>query len=234
MKTYFDYTDYLSNSALTAFQNRTRCFPPGKQHHAPPVSKEHLHGVVFPFGRLLDYAITEPHRVDFGNNIVNDEQTGTRSITEEDGKRVRRMMRHYFKDKFLLGIHNLLDKQKEFYRLNFHGLKFKAKLDGYNKEYRIGMELKGLSVHSENALDNAVDMYDYDRQVALYMDIAQIDEMVLVVLRKDGRGIFKRFITPDSPVYRNGRAKYLYLITAYKNYKNINYGLPAQPSPSSR
>ncbi|MEM6297313.1 MAG: hypothetical protein AAF740_01350 [Bacteroidota bacterium] len=218
MTTYFTHTDYVSNSTLTGFQESERCYPPNKDTKKPKIDPERLKEI-FAFGSLLDAMITEPERVEATTRTLYDDTGEILTFDVDTYQHSKRLANSFWDHPLMRPLCDGIQFQKEIYRLNFHGGKARCKFDGLHKRLGIGLEIKGLAVSSMKALLNSIELLDYDRGAAWYMDLAKIDCMLLACIRKDGNGVLPFVIKRNDPVYLSGKIKYLYLLRCYTNWK---------------
>jgi len=205
----------VSNSDLTSLKNE--------------LSSKDIDGNIekhYRFGSLLDIVITEPHRVNFYKQTIDDEK-----FDKIDFKKAEKMKNAVLKDDYFRDfIRNTNDTefQKIFikkHKFNYLGILFeldcRCKFDIIKEKIKIGLDLKSTSSKSQKEFEASIQYFDYDRQAAWYMDLAEIDYFVIIGISKENFKVFKAFIKRDSEMYRSGLEKYSYLAFKY----NLIYGV---------
>lgn len=200
---YYNRTE-VSNSDLTALRDII--------HPRPQLGDREA---AFRFGTLVDAIITEPARVDYYRQTVDDVQytDGEFRHAEEMWRSLRAEAR---RDAFLAKVLELADTQR--FMVN-HGQEFaycgwpfaldtRCKWDWYLSDYGFGGDLKTTSAATQAEFDEAVDHFDWDRSRAWYMDIAHSDRDFIYAISKKNCRVFKKFITRGDDVYTRGREKY--------------------------
>lgn len=206
--TYYQRSE-VSNSDLTELKNLIH---PRMQFG----DKE----AAFRFGTLVDAIITEPERVDYYQLTVDDVQYFEDEFrhAEEMYKSLRAEAR---KDRFLAAV---LDKAETQRFMVNHGQKFtycdfpfqldtRCKWDWWLGSF--GGDLKTTFASTQQQFEDAVDFFDWDRSRAWYMDIAHSDRDFIYAISKKNCQVFKKFITRDDEIYKNGRKKYEELAFQY-------------------
>ncbi|MFO7935108.1 MAG: hypothetical protein R6U78_13635, partial [Bacteroidales bacterium] len=79
-----------------------------------------------------------------------------------------------------------------------------------------GGDIKSTVCRTQEEFETSIDFFDYDRQRAVYMTIAECDYDVLIGISKINLKIFKKFIKRDDETFKRGMNKFRYL--AYKYY----------------
>lgn len=194
----------VSNSDLTALKELL---------HPHPVYGDRE--AAFRFGSIVDAIITEPSRVDFLRMTIDGEQ-----VDEDEFLHAREMQRalraESRRDPFLAKVLETADTQRfmvnkaqEFENGGFHfTLDTRCKWDWWLSAAGFGGDLKTTSAATQAEFLNAVDLFDWDRSRAWYMDIARSDKDFIYAISKKNCKIFKLFITRDSEIYLRGREKY--------------------------
>lgn len=202
MPELIDYYElpFISNSYLTEVKRELLNQP------TPDLTE------VFEFGSLFHQLLLEPDKADYSHPDLEVAQDMAEAVKEVG--LVRSILNN---SKF--------EAEKEFYKC-INGIMCKSKLDGYIKPV-VGLELKSTSATSEKAFNQAIMSYDYDRQCAFYIDMANISQILIVGVSKTKvrkqHQIFKFLVIKDSPTYQAGKEKYLQLLNEVrKNYGQID------------
>ena len=176
----------------------------------------------FRFGNLVDAVITEPSRVNYYRNTVDDVQ-----YTQEEINHARAMYNALRKeaehDQFLayvLANSNtqtaMVNQQQPFYYGGFlFHLDTRCKWDWWLYDVGFGGDLKTTFASSQKEFDEAIDFFDWDRSRAWYMDIAHSDRDFIYAISKKNNRVFKHFINRGDATYERGREKYEELAFQY-------------------
>ncbi len=90
----------------------------------------------------------------------------------------------------------------------FYGLRFKSKLDGIIKPKRWFFELKSTTCTTQEAFEKIIDMFDYDRQIYVYMTISECERCCIVGCQKSlNPKIFIKWIDYGDDTWRMGKMK---------------------------
>lgn len=205
---YYNRTE-VSNSDLTALKEmlHPRVIPGDRE-------------AAFRFGSLVDAIITEPQRVNYYRNMVDD------VIYSDDEMRhaveMHKALLHEAKrDSFLAMVLANSDTQRCMINLQqpFTYCGFTFRLDTRCKwDWWLGSfggDLKTTAAATQAEFDAALDHFDWDRSRAWYMDIARSDRDFIYAISKKNNRVFKHFITRDDATYQRGREKYLELAFQY-------------------
>ena len=164
----------------------------------------------YKFGNLLDAMLTEPSRVDFLQRTCD-----TDKFTKEVFEQAQSMKRAFLRDETAKVLIEMADTQKVMssrMNLNFSGIDFalntRCKWDIWRPDLNWGGDIKSTAATTQKGFEDAVRYFDYDRQRAWYMDIAGSKQDILIAVSKVNFRVFKVYITRDSELYREGRAKY--------------------------
>lgn len=164
------------------------------------------------FGTLLDAVVTDQDRIDFFKKTID----GTPVIPQEWDKAIR-MRKSFFADKFCLEIYTDSEPQVVMTRdveLDFYGLKYSLPMRGkwdfflFNGGY--GSDLKSTTATTQEQFEASVAHFGYDQQMAVYMEIAQIDFVVLLGVSKVNYRVFKKFIRRGDETWESGMNKLRY------------------------
>ncbi len=100
----------------------------------------------------------------------------------------------------------------------FYGLRFKSKLDGIIKPKRWFFELKSTKCATQEAFERIIDMFDYDRQIYVYMTISGCERCCIVGCQKSmNPKIFVKWVDCGDDVWRMGKMKTEILINHLRN-----------------
>lgn len=203
--------DEVSNSDLTALKEIL---------HPRPVFGDRE--TAFRFGSIVDAIITEPARVDFLHMTIDGEP-----VDEDEFLHARELQRalraESRRDPFLAKVLELADTQtfmvnkaQEFDNGGFRfTLDTRCKWDWWLPAWHAGGDLKTTSATTEAEFLNAIDVFDWDRSRAWYMDIAKSDKDFIYAISKKNCRVFKLFINRGDEIYNRGREKYLDLAFKY-------------------
>lgn len=103
--------------------------------------------------------------------------------------------------------HPKFKSQYEFFK-RFYGLNFKCRLDGIVRGSDIILELKSTTATSQDAFENVIDMFDYDRQVFVYLTMSKASKCAIVGCQKKmNPKIFVKWVEVGDVVWQRGKAK---------------------------
>jgi hypothetical protein len=169
----------------------------------------------FRFGHLFDAMITEPQRVDWYRRTVDDEvYSGEDWMLAEAMKKSLRAESH--RDELLK--YTLTNAQTQRIMIK-HGQEFdytgfrytlntRCKWDWWLPALTLGGDLKTTSAQTQKQFLESVDLFDWDRSRAWYMDIAGSREDFIYAVSKKNCKVFKLSIRRDDALYRRGLEKY--------------------------
>lgn len=194
----------VSNSDLTALKEA--------MHPRPAFGNRER---AFRFGSIVDAIITEPSRVDFLNRTIDGEPVDTDDFLHAQ-EMLRSLRSEARRDPFLNRV--LADAQTQCcmfrHSQEFHngGFSFcldtRCKWDWWLPALYAGGDLKTTSARTQAEFLDSVDLFDWDRSRAWYMDIAGSDRDFIYAISKRNCNVFKLFITRHSDIYSRGRDKY--------------------------
>ena len=87
-------------------------------------------------------------------------------------------------------------------------LPLRCRWDIWDKEKKFGADIKTTSTKTQKSFESAIKYFDYDRQMAFYMDIANCDRVSIIGVSKINYKIFTVDIERDSDLYKSGHKKY--------------------------
>lgn len=165
------------------------------------------------FGSLIDAMITEPNRVNFITRRLDDFQ-----FSKEEFEKAEQMKRSFLMDNECLEYIGMAQPQKEMSRrleLNYKGIDFclqmRCKWDLWFPLIKSGGDIKSTMATTQKQFEDAIRYFEYDRQRAVYMTIADSKHDVLIGISKVNFKVFKVFITRNSELYHSGMQKFLHL-----------------------
>lgn len=165
------------------------------------------------FGSLIDAMITESERINFYKHTLDED-----SFEKKEWEKSLRMRDAFFLDNECCQLHSLCSGQKEmvkYRQMEYNGYDFnlnvRCKWDLWSDSLGWGADIKSTTATSQSQFEAAVKHFDYDRQRAWYMDIANSDRDVLIGISKVNFKVFKVKIQRDSDLFRRGYFKYIEL-----------------------
>ena len=168
------------------------------------------------FGSLYDAILTETFRVDFNRKTVD----GIEAIPKEWDKAML-MRKSFLNDDFCRNVLSACQTQTVTVAdvtLEFQGIEFtlpmRCKWDFFSEF--IGADLKSTIASSQQQFLNVCDRFNYDRQCAVYMTIAGIDQMALLGVSKQNHKVFKKFVKAGDDFHTRGMEKFVEI--AYRYY----------------
>ena len=176
----------------------------------------------FRFGTLVDAVITEPERVNFYRFTVDDVQ-----YTEDEFRHAQEMHKSLRmearKDHFLAKVLEMAETQRcmvnRQQKFEYGGFPFtldtRCKWDWFLPVMNFGGDLKTTFATTQKQFDEAVDIFDWDRSRAWYMDIAGSDRDFIYAISKQNGCVFKKFINRGDEIYNRGKEKYEELAFQY-------------------
>lgn len=176
----------------------------------------------FRFGSLVDAVITEPARVNYYRFTVDDVQ-----YTPEEFVHAREMyaaLRAEARtDRFLDLVLHGAETQRFMVRrgqpFEYCGYQFtldtRCKWDWWLPACGFGGDLKTTAAATQREFEDALDLFDWDRSRAWYMDIARSDRDFIYAISKKNNRVFKRLIRRGDSLYLSGRDKYEELAFQY-------------------
>jgi hypothetical protein len=161
---------------------------------------------IFDLGTLIHQAILEPHKA---------------NKQHKDYELASKMAKTVLKDRLCRDLIFMPDfkREHEFYRVNVHGIRARAKMDGSSNRIRTILEYKGLKIANEKAFDESIYKFDYDQGAAWYLDTSGYDRLLIVAVSKtDPNKIFKRIIDRNHNIYKSGLVKVERAVMYWKQY----------------
>lgn len=215
---YYDVHGYLSNSQLNEFYEHLT------NKKKVDVSEERQ-TEIFAEGNLLDYLITEPEKVNLKTFSFDDGRQKI-AFSEAIFYQYLKMRDAFLNDSFCQTIMQVSTPQKEFYRtikVDYQGYKFKCKfkckLDLYHPNY--SADIKSTVAGNEKSFINAIELFKYYQQGALYTDVSRCNGLFFIGVSKpkskfENPKVFKYLIdkagaTDKNGFYQRGKSRYSYL-----------------------
>lgn len=167
------------------------------------------------FGSLLDAIITEPERIDFLKQ-TSDENP----VDPKEWNKALKMRKAFFSDSFCNNILKSSLPQVVMVAdvvLDVDGFIFsllmRCKWDFFTDF--LGADLKSTVATTQEQFEAACSMFQYDRQMAVYMEISGVDQVVLIGVSKVNYKVFKKFIKRGDPFHQSGMEKFKVLALKY-------------------
>jgi hypothetical protein len=167
------------------------------------------------FGRLVDYMLTEPGKVDYYTRVC-----GGETYTPDEMQLAEEMKLAAGRDPECAAILRAADCQKIMInpRLPFDhdppfALPVRCKWDLWLGAW--GGDIKSTTATTQSQFDEAARHFDYDRQRYFYMTIAGSDRDILVGISKVNLRVFKTRVKRGDDLWRSGRRKTLDLAFKY-------------------
>lgn len=216
---YYDIKSHISNSDL----GRLKMEIAGETMNIDNLQ------AIFDFGNLVDSMLLEPENLIFSKRTLNITSGGQVTFEPHVWQQALNMRDEGRKDSILSSYLAVADTQSvlmiDEFDVNYIGYEFKipvrCKYDLVNRSMKIGADLKTTAAKTKTDFMNAVNMFDYDRQAAWYMDLGELDTFMFIAISKhpDRKGrhpIFHHAIERGDEMYSSGRRKYEYLSYMWK------------------
>lgn len=216
---YYKMFDYVSNSTLGALWDVIK-----------GINKRDNLQDIFDFGNLVDAMVTEAEKFDFESNIMTDQN---RKVLFEQYQVEQAKLMHdaVVADPMFSLLLETSKKQHVFlrkaHRIEWDGnvfhLPMRMKADLSIPRVMI-IDLKTTACKTYKQFVASLTHLNYDRQGAVYIDLAQVDKILYVGVskfknRKTGKhDVFKYMIERNSEMYLSGLRKYSQLAWKYYNY----------------
>ncbi|MCM1170293.1 MAG: PD-(D/E)XK nuclease-like domain-containing protein [Bacteroides sp.] len=162
------------------------------------------------FGRLIDYMLTEPDKVDYLYRTA-----GGEAYSESEWALAEDMKRAFLGVEFCRMLRDTCQGQEVMTAtlpVTVAGVEFtlpvRCKYDFWSLRLGWGGDLKSTTAETQAQFEQAAEYFDYDRQRAWYMDISGAQRDVLIAVSKKNLKVFQIPITRDSALYKSGKRKY--------------------------
>lgn len=206
---YYDRTE-VSNSDLTKIKNLLH----------PCLVTDPTNA--FRLGTLVDALITDPEKADHVSLRVDEYQ-----YTREEWEWGKEMRDAWFKAAKTIPFVSYVDTQAVTQkvmvnmgqRFEYNGFEFeldtRCKWDFWLEGSGFGGDLKTTAATTDEQFDSCIDLFDWDRSRAWYMDIAGSDVDFIIGISKNNQRVFTRTIRRGDDIYNRGKEKYLELAFRY-------------------
>lgn len=169
----------------------------------------------YAFGSLLDYMITEPHKVDYYALTCEGQSW---NYMQEDFDLAKEMKKSYYKDPFCKMISENADFQSISVSHDFpivhNEFEFqlsagvRCKWDLLVRKWKMGGDIKSTMAKTQKEFEQACDFFDYFRSRAWYMDIEGTNDDMLIGISKVNQQVFKIPIKRGDKLYNYGKSQY--------------------------
>lgn len=164
-------------------------------------------------GTLIDCMITEAHRVDYYRHKILGEEY---NYTKHEFDNARKMKDAFMKDPLCVSMLQNCSFQHISYNpefeIEYDGLKFtlpmKCKWDLFPKTINLSGDIKSTVATTQKQCEAAFKHFEYDRSRALYMDLENRDNDLVIFISKVNHKIFKIPIRRNDDNYNSGKKKY--------------------------
>lgn len=163
----------------------------------------------YKFGTLIDCMLTEPHKVNYSLLTCAGEQ-----YKPEDFEIADRMRKAFLKDDFCRKmLENATPQKVMIKRQDFetngvsYSLPVRCKWDLWMETFGWGGDIKSTTATTHKQFVDAIYYFDYDRQRAFYMTIAESKQDILIGISKKNFKVFKVPIKRDDTLFKSGMNK---------------------------
>ncbi len=163
----------------------------------------------YKFGTLIDNMLTEPHKVNYSLRTCDGEP-----YTEEIFETANKMRLAFLKDDFCRHLvenstpQKVMVKIQKFETDGFqYTLPVRCKWDIWMQIFGWGGDIKSTTATTQKQFIDAIYHFDYDRQRAFYMTIAESKQDVLIGISKKNFKVFKVPIKRDDEMFKSGMEK---------------------------
>ncbi len=176
------------------------------------MNKEQLYDIqaAYRFGNLIDAMITEPNRVDHLNLRVDDEQ-----FNQHEWAAAKKMLASFRNDPMCMSMLNNASGQavkKTTLKIEWCGFEFelpvRCKFDLWMDKLKFGGDIKSTTATTQAQFEASIKHFNYDKQRAFYMDIAESNQDMLIGISKVNYKVFKVPIKRGDALYASGKEKY--------------------------
>lgn len=163
----------------------------------------------YKFGTLLDNMLTEAHKVNYSLLQCDGEQ-----YTSEEFEMANEMRKAFMKDDFCRNMvenstpQKIMVKQQSFEVDGFgFTLPTRCKWDIWMDSFGWGGDIKSTTATTQKQFIDAIYHFDYDRQRAFYMTLAESKQDVLIGISKKNFKVFKVPIKRTDEMFKSGIEK---------------------------
>lgn len=176
------------------------------------MNREQLHDLTeaYRFGNLIDALITEPNRCDHMRFRVDQEQ-----FTALEWDCARKMLKAFREDEFCMQLLKHSSGQSVVARMmmmQYEGVDFelpcRCKFDLKSDVLKISADIKSTVCVTADQFRNSIQYFNYDKQAAFYMDLAEVDRFLFIGISKKNFKIFKVPVVRGDALYNSGKEKY--------------------------
>lgn len=219
---YYKQTGFVSNSNLSALKKLLFLI------------QDRDASEYYNFGNLTDALLTEPDKVDIeAGELAEESSEQTIRFNREQIERAVNMVNSAVAGApFIKQLLQVGKPQFSIYKQSFEiefqqyvfTLPVRAKLDLLAKNYNISADFKTTACGTEKEFRNSIEFFDYDRQAALYMDLAGVDRHFIIGISKKTIRAKNQIIHPvysyaikrGDATYLRGKDKYSFLAFKWK------------------
>lgn len=167
----------------------------------------------FAEGTLIDAMITEPHKVDFYKFRVEGEDY---QYSAEQFQNSVEMKRAFLRDPFCAQLLKQCSAQrvtvKENFKMNYEGFDFalnmRCKWDLFAETIDLSADIKSTTATTQKQAEEAVRHFNYDQSRALYLDLEDRGNDMIIFISKVNKKIFKVPVRRGGSIYNEGKKKY--------------------------
>lgn len=191
----------------------------------------------FRFGTLVDALITQPHKVNTFERTCED------YIYSEDEMAIGRgMLQSFMRDQFCSNIHGIAMKQRmvtiQKFKITYNAkfifyLSVRCMFDLFCELIDLSGEIKSTDCTTHKAFEDSLDYFEYDRQGAFYLDMAdqasmirRNKHMIIGISKHPPHAIFKIPMVRGERLFNRGQANYQDLAFDYWS-KFANWPTPS-------
>lgn len=215
MSYYKDY-NYISNSMLGEFHDALRMHDKGDLTN------------VYNFGNLIDAMLTEEHKI-VGNTLNEESSENAIEFSDYEMNKAKLMKFAADNDQTISLLNKTMEFQKVIKRddfiINYNGYELvipaKCKFDALGLKFKKAADYKSTAAKSSKQFIDSIYHFNYDRQAAWYMDLANVDQMIYIGISKSinkatkKHDIYKYVIKRGDETYLSGLKKYSFLAFHY-------------------
>lgn len=180
------------------------------------------------FGTLVDAIITEPSKVDYFKRVI---QGHDYTYTQDEFDTAKAMLKSARENNLVssLILQSAMQKVmvKQDFQIEHDGIAFsmnvRAKWDLFINAFGWGGDIKSTTATTQKQFVEACYYFDYTRQRAWYMDIADAKQDILIGISKKNFKVFLLPIKRGDDFYNHGKKQYQELAFKYWTlFSNIN------------
>ena len=206
--TYYQNPNYISNSGMGDWLKTYRGTTETPEQTVAKFKN-------YDKGNLFDFAITEPHRLDNSNKSMIKEVGGETVYFDDKTWASNDKMKTAFLNSPAAVFLKYANTQHEYYKtIHFENKgiaisqKVKCKFDLLIKRMKKGADIKTTAAGSHAQFKKSIWLFEYQRQAAFYMDIADLEEFYFFGVSKTKHEVYYEKVTRDSNFYKVGEQQY--------------------------